>query len=85
MNVNTARILTFAARYPRIARLVTALWRFQSRYMPRWLVPVFVVCAFVPGPIDEGIAVIACALIIACSRRRRRILVRFLRTAWSIK
>lgn len=43
----------------RARRVTVALMRFARRYAPRWLVPALVVCAFIPGPIDEGLIIVA--------------------------
>lgn len=66
----------FACRAGRFARrswrVLRAVWAFARARCPKWLVPVLVACAFIPGPLDElaVLAVIAWPMLRSADARR---------------
>ena len=65
-----------------LLRVTVALWRFARSHAPKWLLPVLVACAFVPGPVDE-LAVLAVVLVpVLRSREARQELGRSVAAAW---
>lgn len=67
----------------RARRVTVALTRFAKRYAPRWLLPALVVCAFIPGPIDEGLIIVAALLPVLRSHRNRVIFSRYMHVAFT--
>lgn len=68
----------------RAGRVLLTLREFCARHTPRWLYPVLVACAFIPGPVDEGLVIIVMAVVLLGSRPRRRELAALLRSAWPL-
>lgn len=66
----------------RAGRVLLTLREFCARHAPRWLCPVLVACAFIPGPVDEGLIVLVMAVVLLGSRARRLELAAMLRSAW---
>jgi len=67
----------------RVRRVCIALTRFARRYAPRWLAPALIVCALIPGPIDECLVIGAALLPVLRSHRNRITFARYMRVAWS--
>lgn len=67
----------------RIRRVCVALTRFAKRHAPRWLAPALIVCALIPGPIDECLVIVAALLPVLRSHRNRVTFARYMHVAWS--
>lgn len=74
------RVGRFACRSWRVTR---AVWRFAKASSPKWLVPVLVACAFIPGPFDEVLVLAIVAWPVLRSAEARRELGASVRGAWS--
>jgi hypothetical protein len=57
--------------YSRTRRVTFAVMAFAKRRAPRWLVPVLVACAFIPGPLDELLVLAAVAYPVLKSQANR--------------
>ena len=68
----------------RTRRVAFATMRYAKRYAPRWLAPAMVVCAFIPGPVDDILVIVAALLPILRSHRNRVIFSRYIYTAWEL-
>lgn len=77
-------LLALAMITRRSRRVAFATLRFAKRYAPRWLAPALVACAFIPGPLDELLVIVAALLPILRSRRNRVVFSRYIRTAWEL-
>jgi hypothetical protein len=62
-------------------RVVAALWRIKFILMPKWMIPVFAVCLFIPGPLDEFLAIIIVGIRVLCKPELRRIVMTVIRAA----
>jgi hypothetical protein len=67
----------------RVFRVMAALAIFAKRRSPRWLVPILIACAFIPGPFDELLVIAAIAYPVLRSSINRRVLRRYVSYAWS--
>jgi hypothetical protein len=67
----------------RTRRVAFATMRYAKRYAPRWLAPAMVVCAFIPGPLDELLVIVAALLPILRSHHNRVTFARYIHTAWA--
>jgi hypothetical protein len=67
----------------RVLRVMCALWRFAKRHAPKWLLPVLVACAFIPGPLDELLVLAVVAFPVLRSAANRAELVAAVRAAWN--
>lgn len=75
-------VMSVAMVHPSTRRVTFALTHFAKRYAPKWLAPALVVCAFIPGPIDE-IAVIAAVLFpVLRNAHNRTVFSRYIRASW---
>jgi len=78
--VSAVRARVILAR--RCGRVTGAVWRFARAVCPKWLLPVLVACAFIPGPLDE-LAVLAVVLVpVLRSRHKRAQLASDVSAAW---
>lgn len=62
-------------------RSVKALWGIKYDLMPKWMIPVFIVCLAIPGPFDEGLTVIVVGARVLFTPRLRRQVVEVVRAA----
>ena len=72
-----------AGRFARRSwRVLRAVWSFAKARCPKWLVPVLVACAFIPGPLDELAVLAVIAWPVLRSAEARRELAAAVRGAW---
>lgn len=68
--------------HPRTRRVSFAVTHYAKRKAPRWLVPVLVACAFIPGPVDEILVIGIVLYPVFKSSRNRRVFARTVSYAW---
>jgi hypothetical protein len=70
--------------HPRTRRVTISVMRYSKRHAPKWLVPLLVVCAFIPGPLDELFVIGAALYPVLKSSHNRRVFARTVRYAWKV-
>src|ERR1700756_3325703 len=69
--------------HPRTRRVTVSVMRYSKRHAPRWLAPLLVACAFIPGPIDELLVIAAALYPVLKSAHNRRVFARTVSYAWN--
>lgn len=68
--------------HPRTRRVIIAVTIFAKRHAPKWLAPVLIACAVIPGPVDEAIILVVVLCVCLRTDRMRRVFRRYVSYAW---
>jgi hypothetical protein len=77
-----AFVLLATMAYGPTRRVTVAVTRYTKRHAPKWLLPLLTVCAFIPGPLDEMLLIVAVLATILRTRHQRRVFTRTVSYAW---